>query len=538
MAINFPLSPSVNQTYTYGSRTWNWNGSAWVAISSTIGYAGSIGSVGYTGSSGAGSYTNSDTAPTSPSIGDRWFNTNFGVELVWNFDGDSYQWVEISASGYQGQLGYTGSVGPIGYTGSASTAAGYTGSRAYTGSQGYTGSGYTGSTGYAGSVGFVGSAGYNGSSGYTGSVGFVGSQGTIGYAGSQGYKGGYPYIFSTQITSGTTSNGELRYNNGTIGSVTAIYMNTNNSLGTNLGGFIATWGNSTTQTTAGFITIEDASNTVSIANIFSITGLVTASGTTYTIPVSYVNGGSIPSANENISINFYRTGNIGFTGSNGAYAAVGFTGSVGSPGGFTGSKGDTGFTGSVGFVGSQAYTGSQGYAGSVGFVGSNSTVIGYTGSQGYWGSFGYTGSFGNTGYTGSFGYTGSVGYAGSASTVIGYTGSIGLNTSIIALSDEFSDISTGYLGSRSSFWAPYNMTLSQAPKLTLTNPGTSTTTVDMLVNGSSILSTKLTLTSGYSGSAATPAILSTTSISNGSFVQFILTSAGSGASGLKVTVYY
>jgi len=35
MPIDFPASPTVGQTYTFGSRTWEWTGSAWMAISST-----------------------------------------------------------------------------------------------------------------------------------------------------------------------------------------------------------------------------------------------------------------------------------------------------------------------------------------------------------------------------------------------------------------------------------------------------------------------------------------------------------------------
>lgn len=27
--MNFPISPTLNQTYTLGSKTWVWNGSAW-----------------------------------------------------------------------------------------------------------------------------------------------------------------------------------------------------------------------------------------------------------------------------------------------------------------------------------------------------------------------------------------------------------------------------------------------------------------------------------------------------------------------------
>ena len=112
--------------------------------SASVGYSGSV---GYTGSKGANSqYTVSSTAPSSPIPGDRWFNTDFGIELVYTYDGDSSQWVEIAASGFAGQTGYTGSAGYVG-------ADGYTGSR---GSVGYTGSlGYTGSIGYTGSLGYT-----------------------------------------------------------------------------------------------------------------------------------------------------------------------------------------------------------------------------------------------------------------------------------------------------------------------------------------------------------------------------------------------
>lgn len=163
MALNFPSNPSNNQVYTFGSRSWTWSNTAgiWLASSTTIGYAGSfgytgskgdtgfVGSTGYTGSFGAtgftgsigytgsfgitgytgslgytgsfgysGSqganslYTTSNTAPSTPTSGDRWFNTDIGAEFVYTYDGDSSQWVEIAASGFIGQSGYTGSAGP------------------------------------------------------------------------------------------------------------------------------------------------------------------------------------------------------------------------------------------------------------------------------------------------------------------------------------------------------------------------------------------------------------------------------------------
>ena len=90
------------------------------------------------GSGGSGNYkfTSSNTAPSSPSVGDRWYNTDYGIELVFVQDpnGAAYQWVDMSSGGQ------TGATGPIGYTGSQG--AGYTGSIGsigYTGSQGASG---------------------------------------------------------------------------------------------------------------------------------------------------------------------------------------------------------------------------------------------------------------------------------------------------------------------------------------------------------------------------------------------------------------
>jgi len=58
-AIDFPNSPSVNQTHTVGNRVWKWNGTTWDVLRSSVPYStgatGPTGAVGPTGATGAGS---------------------------------------------------------------------------------------------------------------------------------------------------------------------------------------------------------------------------------------------------------------------------------------------------------------------------------------------------------------------------------------------------------------------------------------------------------------------------------------------------
>lgn len=53
MAIDFPSSPSTNDTYTYNGRTWKYNGEAWESV--TVAY-GPTGATGPTGSAGPVDY--------------------------------------------------------------------------------------------------------------------------------------------------------------------------------------------------------------------------------------------------------------------------------------------------------------------------------------------------------------------------------------------------------------------------------------------------------------------------------------------------
>ena len=112
-------------------------------------------------------------------------------------------------------------------------------------------------------------------------------------------------------------------------------------------------------------------------------------------------------------------------------------------------------------------------------------------------------------------------------------------TMTVALSDETTTITTGV--AKVTLRAPFAMTLTQIPRASVNTVSSSgLPTVDINVAGSSILSTKLSIDASEftSTTAATPAILSTSSIVDDAEITFDVDVAGTGAKGLKVTLYY
>jgi hypothetical protein len=109
----------------------------------------------------------------------------------------------------------------------------------------------------------------------------------------------------------------------------------------------------------------------------------------------------------------------------------------------------------------------------------------------------------------------------------------------VALSDEDTAITTGT--AKITFRAPYAMELYQIPRASLSTVSSSgTPTVDINVNGATILSTKLTIDASEktSTTAATAAVLSSTSIADDDEITMDIDVAGTGAKGLKVTLYF
>jgi len=126
-AIDFPSSPTLNQQFTAGNTTWQWDGSIWSVIRTPVvgptgptgptGLTGNAGATGPTGPTGATGPTGSlgrwttttGTPPANAVAGDSWFDPNTGSIFIY-YDG---YWVETGAAP-QGSTGPTGSVGPTG----------------------------------------------------------------------------------------------------------------------------------------------------------------------------------------------------------------------------------------------------------------------------------------------------------------------------------------------------------------------------------------------------------------------------------------
>jgi len=106
MAINFPSNPQLNQTYTEGNRSWQWNGRFWQATSVTVGYTGSKGDQGDSIKLlGAVATVNDLPADSSGLPGDAYVVSETGDLYVW----DGFNWNNAGRI-----LGYTGSRGATG----------------------------------------------------------------------------------------------------------------------------------------------------------------------------------------------------------------------------------------------------------------------------------------------------------------------------------------------------------------------------------------------------------------------------------------
>lgn len=84
MALDFPSSPNIGDTFPGPSSSWAWDGRAWNVVPMEAGGDASV----YAG----------DTPPAEPKPNELWFNTATGVLYIYYTDADSSQFVQVSAS--------------------------------------------------------------------------------------------------------------------------------------------------------------------------------------------------------------------------------------------------------------------------------------------------------------------------------------------------------------------------------------------------------------------------------------------------------
>ena len=291
------------------------------------GPTGAVGATGATGDTGATGPTGSQglqgvTGPTGDAgpTGATGETGPTGPQGIQGIQG---------VTGSTGSTGATGDTGPTGPTGADSTVAGPTGP---TGATGATGAGDTGATGATGATGPTGP---------TGQDGFLGGTGATGATGSQGDRPGLLYEFSTSTSSGNPGSGNLKFNSGTLSSVTQIILSTTTDDSLSVSDILDLIDDSTSTNKARVLIRSNANGDSSFFS-FLVTG-VTTHASYYEINGSFVDGAAF-SNGESIVFDFYQTGNIGPTGPTGATGSTGPTGPTGVQGVVysTGAPSDTG----------------------------------------------------------------------------------------------------------------------------------------------------------------------------------------------------
>jgi hypothetical protein len=274
----------------------------------TQGVQGRQGTQGIQGPNAA--ITFSETPPSNPLLGDRWVESSTSVEYTWIYDGNSYAWVETSASGFVGAQGTQGNQG------------------------------VTGAQGTQGTQGVQGTIGLQG---------VIGTQGVQGITGASGVSSSY---FNYKVDANSTANaqpssGKLRYNNPAQISSTALYINHLTTGNIDIDMFLALLQINDN------VFIQDSSNSNNYQQ-FKVSGAINPGNNTYVqVPVTYVDG--------------LGTGLTGFADN---YDVILVTTAVGIQGtiGFTGNQGAQGPQGLQGVQGTQGLQGLQGILGTQGIV--------------------------------------------------------------------------------------------------------------------------------------------------------------------------
>ena len=146
-------------------------------------------------------------------------------------------------------------------------------------------------------------------------------------SGNDGAIPGYAYNFDTSTTDADPGAGDIRFNNGTYASATAIYIDDVDANGVTTSTDVLTWDDSTS-TIKGYLHIVDTNDTTTYAR-FSITGSSTDGSGYNKLAVTHLASNNTFSAADNLSVHFTRVGDKGDTGSTGATGSTAGTSGLG-----------------------------------------------------------------------------------------------------------------------------------------------------------------------------------------------------------------
>ena len=132
MPIDFPNTPSVNDEFTSGSTTWEWNGSVWKVVrdfapTGATGPTGPTGTQGITGPTGltginwraAFDFVEYNVRDVVQYNGSTYFCNTFiaSGDVASHIPGSSARWDLLSGKGNTGATGVAGETGATGNTG-------------------------------------------------------------------------------------------------------------------------------------------------------------------------------------------------------------------------------------------------------------------------------------------------------------------------------------------------------------------------------------------------------------------------------------
>jgi hypothetical protein len=140
--------------------------------------------------------------------------------------------------------------------------------------------------------------------------------GPVGPAGVDGTGAGAKYLWNTSIAAADPGSGHISANNAVVTAITQVRISKNTSVPQDIGPFLNTIDDSTSQTNKGTITLLSRNDQTNFA-IFSVIGNLVDNGTFITVPVLFSSSAGAFANEGPIQALFSRTGDLGASGPGG-----------------------------------------------------------------------------------------------------------------------------------------------------------------------------------------------------------------------------